>query len=58
MLFILYNAYKNILYFLFYYLNREILTNSFYSSKCDVFSFGLVIFELLFGFNYFFPEKV
>ena len=32
---------------------REMLSKSPYSSKCDVFSLGIVIFELLFGYHWY-----
>ena len=41
------------------YFFSEILSPALeYSSKCDVFSFGVIIFELLFGYNYFYHKTV
>ena len=48
--------YINLIVFMLFF--REMLSKSPYSSKCDVFSLGIVIFELLFGYHCFYHNKV
>jgi serine/threonine protein kinase len=40
-----------------FYLPIEILTGEKYSSKCDVFSVGIVLYEMMYGKHPFYADK-
>jgi len=40
-----------------YYLPVEILGGKKYSGKCDIFSVGVVVYELIFGYHPFFYKN-